>query len=69
MVKFYCEMCDEHTPAHIEPAAIDDLNPMPWGDVVCERCKLVIATYSADKPGQLVFEEADQERLAEEAGD
>jgi hypothetical protein len=33
----------------------DDLNDKPWGDVICKRCRFVIATVSADEEGELIF--------------
>ena len=51
MVKLYCEQCEGFQPVEIEPLRRDDLNPMPWGDIVCSVCHLVIATMTADEPG------------------
>jgi len=50
-VKFYCEYCETHQPVEIEPIRCDDLNPVPWGDIVCSVCHFVIATMTADESG------------------
>jgi hypothetical protein len=57
MVRFYCEVCDEHKCVLIEPLETDELNKgkPPWGDIVCVECHFVIATISADIPGIYKF--------------
>ena len=54
-VKFYCEVCEEFQPVEIEPIQQDELNDHPWGDIVCAACHFVIATITADQPGQYRF--------------
>lgn len=54
-VRVYCESCKETVPAHIEPIEQDSLNEHPWGDIVCTKCALVLATLSADCEGKIVF--------------
>jgi len=51
MIKFYCEHCEKFQPVETEPVQRDDLNPVPWGDILCSVCHLVIATMTADEPG------------------
>ena len=51
MIKFYCEHCEKFQPVEIEPVQRDNLNPVPWGDILCSVCHLVIATMAADEPG------------------
>ena len=55
MTKFYCECCEVHRSVQIERALMDDKNEMFWGDIVCEECHFVIATYSEDRQGMLMF--------------
>jgi len=54
-ILFYCESCGSAQQVYIEPAVFDELNGMPWGDIICKRCRSIIATYSADKEGVLMF--------------
>jgi len=52
-VRIFCEVCEEDTPLFIEPLQSDDLNgDKIWGDIVCSVCHFVIATISADEPGE-----------------
>jgi hypothetical protein len=55
VIYFYCEVCGDHQEVDIEPLKKDDLNPCPWGDIVCKACHFVIATVSADVEGKVVF--------------
>ena len=55
MIKFHCNVCNQHQPVILEPLRKDELNPKPWGDVVCAECYLVIATYSAENEGVLQY--------------
>jgi len=74
-IKFYCEKCEKHQSAEIEPAIIDKERPQlevseePWGDIVCNVCGLVIATYSAEHEGKLEFVWQDYEGFAREVAD
>ena len=54
-IRFYCECCGQSQQVVIEPVQTDELNTMPWGDIVCAVCHFVIATISADEPGVYVF--------------
>lgn len=55
-VKFYCEVCGNHTPVEIEHLKKDDLNgDMIWGDIVCTECHFVIATISSNIAGNYSF--------------
>lgn len=54
-VEFYCDYCELTGPVEIEPLSPDDLNDANWGDIVCVRCRLVIATITADEPGTYLF--------------
>jgi len=54
-LKIYCELCEAHQSVEITPIEADDLNPGPWGEIVCQTCHLVIATMSAEEPGRLMF--------------
>lgn len=62
MVRFYCECCEEHCDVEIEALKTDELNKgkPPWGDIVCTVCHLVIATISADKPGDYSFQRIEE---------
>jgi len=51
MIRLYCEQCKEFQPVEIEPVQGDNLNPMPWGDIICADCHFVIATLVADELG------------------
>jgi len=55
VIRFYCEVCGDHQEVDIEPLKKDDLNPDPWGDIVCAVCHFVIATVSADSEGEFFF--------------
>ncbi|MEM7133442.1 MAG: hypothetical protein AAF702_44510 [Chloroflexota bacterium] len=55
MIYVYCDNCEKAQPAIFEPLTSDDLNPKPWGDIVCSVCHLVLATLSADQPGEIVL--------------
>lgn len=44
MKQVWCPCCKEWALVIEEPLHTDDLNPWPWGDIVCGRCHLVIAT-------------------------
>jgi len=56
MVRFYCELCEKSQPVIIEPLQKDELNGEKiWGDILCAECRLVIATITADEPGQYEF--------------
>ncbi len=51
-VKFYCDCCEEYFPVFIDPLISDKASKgVPWGDIICTKCHLVIATISADTPG------------------
>lgn len=55
-VRFYCAGCDKQQPVTIEPLETDELNsPLIWGDIICNVCRLVIVTISADVPGVYQF--------------
>ena len=54
-LKFYCPTCPGHQPVIIEPLKFDDLNDDAWGDIVCKRCHVVIATMSSNREGILGF--------------
>jgi len=55
-VKFFCEICQSHQCVEVDKVQSDELNDGdPWGDIVCIECRFIIATYSAEKPGVLVF--------------
>ena len=52
MIRIWCETCQKSTALYIEPLGCDDLNgDAIWGDIVCSECGLVIATLTADEPG------------------
>lgn len=53
MIRFYCNCCGDHQEVEIEPLTKDNLNPDPWGDIICKVCHFVIATVSADSVGEL----------------
>ena len=53
MIQFYCCECEEARSVVIEPLRKDELNDVPWGDIVCSECFLVIATLSADVEGDV----------------
>lgn len=42
----YCGSCGEAREYFVEPMTSDDLNASPWGDMVCNTCHFVIATFS-----------------------
>ena len=49
---WYCEACAMSVDVTIEEMQSDDLNgDQIWGDVVCDECKLVIATIRVSEPG------------------
>lgn len=50
-IGFYCEVCHTHRAVQAITVASDDLNPEPWGDIVCSECHFVIATIVAQEPG------------------
>ena len=54
-LKFYCRGCGERQSVTIEPLKFDDLNDDAWGDIVCNKCRLVIATMSSSREGGLGF--------------
>ena len=56
-LRAYCENCDKATPCTIDPLTEDERNDAPWGDVVCEVCRLVLLTFSSDVPGVVEFKE------------
>ena len=60
-ILFYCESCGSAQQVYIEPAQRGALNNMPWGDIVCKECSFIIATYSAEKEGILIFSESNAE--------
>jgi len=64
MLKFHCEVCERHQEVEIEPLQFDELNRGAWGDIICKECRLVIATFSSEQSGRLVFI-PDQSRAAE----
>ena len=57
-VGFYCVACDDFRDVQIEELKRDALNKgkLPWGDIVCVECHLVIATINANEPGKYEFE-------------
>jgi transcription initiation factor TFIIIB Brf1 subunit/transcription initiation factor TFIIB len=56
MTKIYCENCGKRVPLEIDHMRSDDLNgDVIWGDLVCSKCKLVIATLEVDSPGIYEF--------------
>lgn len=60
MIKFYCECCEESVNVIIEDLMSDELNgDAIWGDIVCNTCKLVIATVTAKEPGTYRFVKVD----------
>jgi len=54
-VKIYCETCDKHQPLDIDEMSTDDLNDNIWGDLVCSKCRFVIATLSVPVAGVYDF--------------
>lgn len=42
----WCDVCKAIQPLIAESLTQDDLNPHPWGDLVCGVCYFVIATLS-----------------------
>lgn len=54
-LKFYCEVCDENR--EIKPITVEiyGLSSTPWDEIVCDVCHHVIATVSADEPGEYEF--------------
>ena len=59
MIKFYCTNCGKFKNVLIEELTKDDLS----GDIICNKCHLIIATYSANKPG--VYEMKQKIKLIE----
>lgn len=57
MIKFYCEHCGIMQRIKKAYASTDDLNEVPWDDIVCNECHFVIATFESDKEGELVIKE------------
>ena len=56
-VRFYCSTCDDFREVVIEELKRDSLNKgkLPWGDIVCAACYLVIATIDANEAGKYEF--------------
>ena len=52
-LKIYCQACGEAQPFTIEPMRRDDLNSVPWGDILCAKCRFVISTLTSDKEGEV----------------
>ena len=56
-VKFYCETCSGYEPIIYRPAIFESLQKdsegkvIP-GDILCKECHFVIASFSADEPGE-----------------
>ena len=46
-IRFYCEQCEKFQPVIIGKLDTDKL----WADILCKKCKLVLATIESDKPG------------------
>ena len=40
-LKIYCQACGEAQPFTIEPMRRDDLNSVPWGDILCATCSMM----------------------------
>lgn len=54
MTKIYCKHCDKHQPLLID--RMQKLNgDIIWGDLVCSKCKLVIASIRVDEEGEYEF--------------
>ena len=50
-VRIYCEPCNKYQPFTLERVQADELNPIPWADIICMVCHFVIGTVSAPEPG------------------
>ena len=46
MRKVYCPGCGEFQQYTEEAMHTDERNPYAWGDLLCAKCHLVIATFS-----------------------
>jgi len=55
MLKVYCEGCGTQQECEIEPLECDLLNVVPWGDVICKVCRLVMTTFSSEVEGKVEF--------------
>jgi len=66
-LKIYCQACGEAQPFTIEPMRRDDLNSVPWGDILCAKCRFVISTLTSDKEGEVSI--SMNTRAASEAND
>lgn len=54
-LEIFCDICGSFQPVIFEPLRQDDLNPDPWGDILCGSCQLVHKTLKAAVPGEIKF--------------
>jgi hypothetical protein len=60
-VRIYCGSCDYDAPMIIDQMQKDSLNgDKIWGDLVCGRCRSVIATISVNEPGIYQFKKVEE---------
>jgi hypothetical protein len=65
-LKFYCSSCGDHQPVEIEPLRKDDLNgDVAWGDIICRKCRFIIATVTSETEGILKFLSEDERGFAD----
>lgn len=48
-IRIFCDICQRPSKFFIEPLKHDDLNTCAFGDIVCFKCKSIIATFSCDE--------------------
>lgn len=53
MIKIFCPGCGSFQPFEIEPLRLDVLNELPWGDIICQECHLVISTLESERTGRV----------------
>ena len=50
-IRVFCEGCQDFRTVVTTALKTDHYNAKPWTDLMCKKCKLVIATIEADEPG------------------